>query len=653
MTRSERSISRPPDLVPWRTSLLCVLIFAVTLLVYGRSLSGDFLWDDRPGHVTRPELRSVEGLRRIWFEPGATQQYYPLLHSAFWTEHQLWGDSPAGYRVLNLILHATAACLVGVLLRRLAVPGAWFAALLFALHPVAVESVAWISEQKNTLSTVLYLSAALVYLRFDSSRLTSTYLCATAVFILALCTKTVTATLPAGLLVIFWWQRGRLDWRRDWQPLLPWFALGLASGLVTAAVERTLIGAQGEDFALSSVQRALLAGRAAWFYFGKLIWPADLAFIYPRWTIEAGSLVQWFPPVALLILLGVLWSRRHRQRGALADVLLVHGLLFPALGFIIVFPFLYSFVADHFQYLASIAIYTLIAAGLASFTLVSLPGKRVAAVVVLAILGILSGHQTGAYRDVIKLYEATLEKNPKAWMAHNNLGIAYTDAGRFAEAVPHFEAALRLRPRYAEAENSFGYTLLALNRNTEALEQLQRAIHHQPKFADAHNNLGRAFMALVRAEEGRAAFAEAARLDPRNAVTQTNLGLALATAGQPEQALPLFVRAVQLDPNYADAELHWGVALTVTGKPAEALPHFQRAVELRPEYPPAHNSWGRGLAAVGRFDEAIARYREAVRLAPGFAEAHFNLAIALRQTGRTAEAESHLAEARRLGFGQR
>jgi tetratricopeptide (TPR) repeat protein len=653
MIRPERPADRPTDLISWRTSVMCLLILSVTLLVYGRSLGGDFLWDDRPGHVTRPELRSLEGLGRIWFEPGATQQYYPLLHSAFWLEHRLWGDSPAGYRILNLLLHATAACLAGVLLRRLAVPGAWLGALLFALHPVGVESVAWISEQKNTLSTLLYLWAALVYWRFDATRRTSTYVGATLLFVLALCTKTVTATLPAALLVIVWWKRGRLDARRDGQPLLPWFVLSAGSAVLTASVERTLIGAQGEDFALTFLQRGLLAGRAAWFYFGKLLWPVDLVFIYPRWTIDAGNVAQWLAPMGVGVALVTLWFRRRGGRGPLAAALLFLGLLFPALGFINVFPFLYSFVADHFQYLASIAMLALIAAGWASAAPLSLNMRRAVAVVVLAVLGALTWRQSGTYRDVITLYEATLAKNPEAWMAHNNLAIAYVEAGRAADALPHYEAALRLRPGYAEAENNFGYALLALNRPADALAHLQRATQLRPEYAEAHNNLGRAFMALARSDEGRAAFAQAVRLDPRNAVAQVNLGLALATAGQPDQALTHFARAAQLDPNYAEAELHWAVGLTVTGRVAEAFPHFERAVRLRPDFAPAHNSWGRALVALGRLDEAIARFREAVRLAPGFAEAHFNLALALRQTGRTEEADAHLADARRLGFGAR
>ena len=248
--------------------------------------------------------------------------------------------------------------------RRIPAGAEWLAALLFALHPVAVESVAWIAEQKNTLSAVLYFCAVLAYLRFDNRRRGAAYALATGLFLAALLTKTVTASLPAALLVVFWWRRGRLGWRRDVLPLLPWFAAGIAAGWVTARFEYTRIGAQGADFALSVAQRCLLAGRVFWFYLGKLLWPADLIFIYPRWTVDAAQVWQWLFPFGALALLLVLW--RGRRRGPLAAVLFFAGTLFPALGFVNVFPFLFSFVADHFQYLACAGILTLVAVGLAT-----------------------------------------------------------------------------------------------------------------------------------------------------------------------------------------------------------------------------------------------------------------------------------------------
>ena len=323
------------------------LILGLTFACYWPALNGGLVWDDS-AHVTRAELQSGAGLWRIWSDPHATQQYYPLLHSAFWIEHRLWGDATLGYHLANVLQHATAACLLVLILRRLNVPGARVAGLLFAVHPVCVESVAWISEQKNTLSLVFYLTAALAYLRFDRDRRHPSahraYLLASLLFILALLTKTVTATLPAALLVVFWWRRGRISWRRDVVPLVPWFVLAIASGLFTAWVERRLIGAEGAAFDLTLAQRCLLAGRAIWFYLGKLLWPVHLVFVYPRWDVKTAA-AGWTGYLALSVLVtAALWILRRRMRGPLAAWLFFVGSLFPALGFLNVYPFLFSCV---------------------------------------------------------------------------------------------------------------------------------------------------------------------------------------------------------------------------------------------------------------------------------------------------------------------
>ena len=350
-----------------KTLLTAVLIVCCTFLAYLPALSGGLLWDDA-AHVTRPELRSLHGLWRIWSDLGATQQYYPLLHSAFWVEYKLWGDATLGYHLLNLLLHAAAAILVMLIMRRLGLPGAWLAALIFALHPVCVESVAWIAEQKNTLSTVFYLSAALLYLHFDQTRRRSQYFLALALFVMALLSKTVTDTLPAALLVVFWWRRGRIGWKRDVLPLLPWFALGAAAGIFTAWVERTLVGAEGPDFALTLVERFLVAGRAIWFYVGKLVWPANLMFFYPRWRVDSTEWWQYLFPLAALAALAGLCLLARKRRGPLAGALIFAGTLFPALGFFNVYPFVYSYVADHFQYVASLGIIVPVASWLAGIT---------------------------------------------------------------------------------------------------------------------------------------------------------------------------------------------------------------------------------------------------------------------------------------------
>ena len=346
---------------------LALLLFAAVLVAYWPSIRGGMLWDD-DAHITRPALQSVQGLWRIWFDIGATQQYYPLLHSAFWLEHHFWGDSTTGYRLLNVVLHATASCLFALVLSQLSIRGAWLGAFLFALHPVGVESVAWISEQKNTLSTVFYLLAMLLYLQNNeetnsgSSRLTQKYFIAMSLFVAAILTKSVTATLPAALLVIVWWSRGKLSWERDVVPLAPWLAVSIGAGLVTAWVERRYIGAMGSDFSLSLIERCLIAGRAIIFYLGKLLWPLNLIFIYPRWTASARVWWQYLYPIAVVALMVSAWLVRRRTRGPLAALLLFTGSLFPALGFFNVYPFVYSFVADHFQYLAGLAFFGWISA---------------------------------------------------------------------------------------------------------------------------------------------------------------------------------------------------------------------------------------------------------------------------------------------------
>ncbi len=651
---SEPPPSPPPtaarEFPGWPTPWCCALIFLTALVAYWPALGAGFIWDDA-GHVTRADLRSLHGLVRIWFEPGATQQYYPLLHSAFWLEHHLWGDSAFGYHLLNILLHATSACLLGVTLRRLAVPGAWLAALLFALHPVCVESVAWIAEQKNALSTVLYLCAALAYLRFDERRRPAHYILATAIFLAALFTKTVTATLPAALLVIFWWRRGRLGARRDVLPLLPWFMCGVVAGLFTATFERTLIGAEGADFSLDFVQRCLLAGHVIWFYLGKLLLPVNLIFIYPRWNVDVSQVWQFLFPLAVVALLGWLavGQRQRQRRGLLAAALFFCGSLFPALGFVNVYPFIFSFVADHFQYLACMGILAPVAAGL-TLGLARLPrgSGPVALSVLLLVLGTLTFRQSATYHDVFVLYETTLARNPACWMAHNNLGNALVDAGRADEAIAHFEAALKLRPDFAPGESNLGDQLTRIGRAAEAIPHLERAIQLQPNYAEAHNNLGVALIATGRAAEAIAEFRAALRFNPDYAVAHFNLGLALSTGGNVAEGLPQFREALRLKPDYAEAQMNWGIGLVMTNRLDEALPHFAEAVRLGPASPDTHFTYGRALVRAGKNDDAIAQFRAAIELNPGFADAHLNLALALRQAGRLDEATGQYNEAVRL-----
>jgi protein O-mannosyl-transferase len=506
------------------------LVVAV-LLAYWPTLDGAFLWDD-DAHVTRPELRSLGGLVRIWFDVGATQQYYPLLHSAFWLEHALWGNAVTPYHATTVLLHALAAVLFLLVLRRLEVPGATLAAFLFALHPVHVESVAWISEQKNTLSLVLFLGALLAYLRFDGERRPAPYVLASVLFLLGLLTKTVVATLPAVLLVILWWKRGRLSLRHDVVPLGAWLVAGAAAGLVTATFERRLLGAEGADFALTAVERVLLAGRVVWFYLGKLLWPVHLSFVYPRWTIDASRPWAFVLPAAALAVTAGAWWLRRRARAPLAAWLVFVGCLFPALGFVNVYPFVFSFVADHFQYLPSLAVAAAVGAGattLATRAVRARPDARplvsAAALAMVALLGLLTWRRGHVFADPATLYQATLEENPGCYLCLHNLGTLYAQSGRFEEAAEHYRAALALKPDSPEAHDNLGTALVKLGRPAEGIAEYEKAVAAAPRSVKARTDLGIVLFSMGRVAEARAQFEEALRIFPGYAPARQNLSV--------------------------------------------------------------------------------------------------------------------------------
>jgi Flp pilus assembly protein TadD len=545
---------------PWSDPARALLLLACLVVAYLPALAGGTVWDD-DRHITSGALQSLDGLRRIWFELGATQQYYPLLHSAFWVEHRLWGDAPLGYHLVNAGWHGIAAILVVVLCQRLAIRGAWLAGFIFALHPMAVESVAWISEQKNTLSLVFYLLAALGWLQFDQRRRARDYLAASAFFALALATKTVTATLPGALLVIVWWHRGRIDWRRDVVPLLPWVAVAATSGLTTAWVERRLIGAEGAEFDLDAMQRVLLAGRDVAHYLVTLAWPTRLAFMYPRWSIDAGSAWQYAYPAGAVALGIGLWLERAGSRAPLAAYLLLLGSLFPVLGFVNVYPFRYSYVADHFQYLASIGPMVLAAAALTMMMdrWSSPAARRLAVASLVAGLGALTWQQSANYRDAETLWRATIAVNPGSWMAHHNLGRLLSRApDGLPAAIAQYEETLRLKPDHGRAHYALGVALQRVGRNTEAVPHFEAALRLEPGnnliVANASYLLGVELMRTpARAGEAAALFAEAARRKPDVAETRNALGEALLASGRPDEARAEFETALRLSPGDARA----------------------------------------------------------------------------------------------------
>jgi tetratricopeptide (TPR) repeat protein len=643
----------------WQGGLIVLLV----VLAYLPALHGSFVWDDDSWTTNLSALfQDTSGLRSIWFQPTALQQYYPLSGTSFWLDYQFWKFWTTPYHVENVLWHALSALLFWRLLLRLRVPGAWLAGALFALHPVMVESVAWITERKNVLSLVFYLGALLAYLRYaegvtggppssDSgaasghyaSRFTghSTldtrhpllfYGLAFVLFLGALLAKTTTFSLPAAILLIGWWQRGQIRWWADVLPTLPFFALALGLCAVTAWLEKNHVGAQGPDFALTFPQRCLVAGHAFWFYLGKLFWPANLCFVYPRWQPNPGSGWQWLQSATAIGALFALWLARGRLgRGPVTALFFFVGTLFPVLGFMNAYGMRYSFVWDHWVYLSALGIIAL-AAALVVQAAESIRKPAVVygfAAIVLPVLALLTWRQAGTYTDTETLWRDTLAKNPDCWMVHTDLGLLLKKQGRIEEAMEHYHKAIQINPNFFEALFNLGIILADKGRLDEAIENYRKAIQINPDFSVAFVELGNALAAQGKFDEAIENYYKAIQINPDFSEALNNLGIALAAQGRFDEAIENFRKAIQINPNFTEGLDNLGVALAAKGRFDEAIENYRKAIQVNSNRSETFFHLGTTLGQLGRNREAVAQYREALRLNPNLTGALNNLAWVL------------------------
>jgi tetratricopeptide (TPR) repeat protein len=583
---------------------LSLALYALTLVAYAPVLRGGFIWDDDDYVENNANLRSAGGLLDIWTAPRSSPQYYPMVFTSFWIEHQLWGLNAGGYHLVNVLLHATAAVLLWRVLVALEIPAAWCAAAIFAVHPVHAESVAWITERKNVLSAVFYFASALTYVAWasrpsnpaerqkkkkkkNSSGETTPkprwglYFVSLALFVAALLSKTVTCSLPAALLLVLWWKRGRVT-QRDLASLAPFFVIGFVLAMMTVWFERSHVLAVGPEWDFSIVDRILIAGRAVWFYVAKLLVPLNLSFIYPRWVIDPRDPVQWAFPLGVIVALAVLWRMRDRWgRGPLVAALIFVGTLVPALGFFNIYPMRYSFVADHFQYHASVAIIVLLAVGVDRL-LRRLP-KPAEYAIVIAPLVVLTMFRSAIYRDVEILWRDTLAKNPDLWMVHLNLAKVLAARGKEAEAQHHFEKQVALAPHLAETHWNMGVNFARRNMPDEAILEYDRAIQRDPHFPQAFFGRGNAFVAKGDLAQAQREYEHAIKLKPDYAQAHHELAQVLVRTRRFQPALEHYIRAIEIDPNMAKAHLNLAALLTALGKPEEARQQFDEAVRLDPD----------------------------------------------------------------------
>ena len=544
-------------------------------------------------------------------------------------------------------MHVAAALMLGSILRRLAVPGAYLAAAIFALHPAQAESVAWMTELKNTLSAVFFFGAALLYLRFDQRRTVRWYLGALGAFVLALLTKTVTGTLPGALLVAVWWLRGRLSWKRDVMPLVPFLLLGAGFGLGTASWELEFNNVVGPDFQFTLVERALIAGRVVWFLLAKLFWPADLIFIYPRWQIDAGAWWQYLFPLGVAACVASLWAIRRWSRGPLAAMLLYCGMLFPVMGFFNLYTYRYSLVANHYQYLASAGIIALASAGAVYLLRPILRGHRLAgaalAAVLLATLAGLTWRESHQYSSAEELYRTTISRNPTSWMAYTNLGALKVETSP-NEAVAYLKEALRLKLDLAEARGNLGTALRNLGRTEESIAEYKQALSVKPTLPGAQAGLASALLSAGRAQEALARYQDAIRLAPGKPELHRGMGEALRQLGRRDEAIVQFTEAVRLRPDDAAARCSLGDVLREAGRLEDAAAQYREALPSAADKAAVYNSLGTTLDVMGRLDLAVAQFREAIRLDPEYSDARFNLANLLQRTRRSEEAAAQYLE---------
>jgi tetratricopeptide (TPR) repeat protein len=619
MPLKEESSENPPVPKPsseqgWAVNVLFILlVIAATLVVYSPSWIPapaaapatkqlGFVWDDDVLCVANQFVKSPYGWLQVWFTKK-TPDYFPIMSTAFWVQWRMWGMDPAGYRIVNTLLHALNALLFWRILLRL-IPrqgtAAMLAALIFALHPVNVESVAWIAELKNTLSLMFFCLSLLAYLRFDEDDSTwDLYFVSLGLFLLALLSKIEVAPLPFILLGVAWWRRGRIGWEEALR-LLPFFFAALVLGRISMWFQSHI--AIGHDVVRTDSfwSRLAAAGWAVWYYFYKDVAPINVMPIYPRWQIDPTNALSYLPGILLVAVFAICWAYRQSWGKPILFALGYAVLMFlPALGFVNIYFFRFSLVANHWQYFSIIGPIALVSVGLVELSKLMPQGKLVRvlfSVMLLAVLATLTWQQAGNYRNSYTLWSATLKQNPDCFIAHNDLGFFLLEQGETTNALPHFQRAVELQPDDEASQKNFGSALLQENQVADAIKQFQIALTLRTNDVGAMNNLALAFARQGKMPEAFAEYEQALAIEPDDAGVHHNYGMALMRLGRVDEAMDHYEKALTIAPN--DPELHNDVAnaLSKEGQVGVAIKEWEKALSLRTNYFAAENNLAWALA---------------------------------------------------------
>ena len=591
-------------------------------------MRGGFIWDDNVFLYDNPLIHAPDGLYRFWFTTQAPD-YFPLVSSSLWFEWRLWGMHPVGYHIVNILLHAGGAVMLWRLLLALEIPGAWMAALIYAIHPVNVETVAWITERKNTLPMVFLLPAMLLFLKSDRSGSRRDYVLALVAFLLALLAKTSVVMLPFVLLICAWWMNRRVT-RRHLLRVVPFFGLSALAGLVTVWFQYNRAIRDGVVRTDGFASRLAIAGRAIWFYLAKAIWPFNLSFVYPRWVVDPAAVRSYLPVIVLAVTCCMLWFLRRRSWAAPIAVAMGCYLvnLLPVLGFTNIYFMRYSLVADHWQYTAMPAVIALVVGSLAMLARRGTQSRNLMAfggVVAIVVLSISTYRRCEIYHDLETLWRDTLAKNPLGSMPNNNYATLLLDDGKLDEAEVHLRTALQDDPRSYEAVMNLGLVFERRGDKAGALEQFRRSAAMEPRYSFAQANLGRLLIVMGQSAEGVEHLNAAIASNPRCVPAYRERATAREAAGDLGGALADLQSVAETDPSDADLRVNLSRFYVRRNDPQSALREGRAALEIDPENAAAHNNWGMLLEAGGDGNGAVREYRRALQLQPDFPQAERNL----------------------------
>lgn len=620
-----------------RLLLALIALVALTALAHAPALHNGFIWDDDDHFTENPAMTRPHGLLKIW-SSLAVSRYYPLTLTNFWMQRRLWDLNPLPYHAVNIVFHAASAVLIFFLLRRLNVRGAWVAAALWGVHPVNVESVAWVTELKNTQSGFFFFLSLLFFLRFERNEKRLWFVLALVSFAAALSSKPSTVILPFVLLLLAWWQRGQLR-KTDLVRAAPFFALSVGMSLLTIAEQRGQIDRAPQDWTLSITERLIVASKALWFYAAKVLWPVKLSFIYPRWQTNADSLSSFIPLVGIVVVGGILWRFRKQFWARVVSFGLGYYVvaLLPVLGFFDIYFFRYSFVADHFQYLASLGILALVVAG--GVKLLRQRAARWAmAAMWLTGLSAISWHHAQVFYDNETLWQDTAETNPESAMAYCNLGVICNGKNLYKESEQYFRKALRLKPGFLEAQSNLGLSLTEQHRYEEAEQALQEALRIMPNYSRALYCYGHLCYKTKRTAESEGYFHRAILADPRMVVAYADLGTLLLEQNRRDEAVKLYRFALSLRPDFVLARSNLAKILAERGDLNEAIPLYERAVKDGRNVAELHFNLALAYRQTGRFDDAIRELRSAIKLKPKFADGYLELGKTLAANHQYGEA---------------